>query len=298
LHAGDWVLAIGSPFGFDHSATVGLVSAVERPLQGTTAMRFIQTDVPLNPGNSGGPLFNTRGEVVGVNAQIFSLTGGFQGVSFAVPIDAARKAARQILNGGRALHGRIGVTAQDLDATLADALGLASPQGALVVAFQEGSPAADAGLREGDVVTAIDGRPVATWSDLSTTVAMHLPGERLRLQVWRERRVQSVEVTLDDAGGDLPAVEEPSHPDSADAGLRLQAPSAEGTRGLLVEGVSGRAARAGIEPGDVVLAIDGRPADSIAAADAAVGAQAVAVLVQRGTERRYLALPPTRSAAR
>ena len=295
LRSGDWVLAIGSPFGFDHSASAGLVSAVDRAIP-DEPLRFIQTDVPLNPGNSGGPLFDAHGEVVGINAQIFSITGGFQGISFAVPIDLVRQAAQQIVASGRALHGTLGVTTQDLDATLAVAFGLGAPDGALVVAVQDGGPGAKAGMREGDVVISADGRDVTSSGDLSTTVALRRPGDRLLLRLWRDGRAISVLVDLGDGSDDRHGIQVAVQGGNESPGLRLQRIQAHGTgasqRGLLVEGVSGRAARAGIRPGDILLAVGGQPADSVDNASAAFGPQPIAVLVQRGQERRYFALPP------
>jgi serine protease Do len=301
VRTGDWVMAIGSPFGFEHSATAGLVSAVARAVPGNPAVRFLQTDVPLNPGNSGGPLFDVRGHVVGINAQIFSLTGGYQGVSFAIPIDLAAQVARQILATGYARHGTLGVSAQELDASLAMAFGLASPGGALLAQVEDGGAAAQAGLRAGDLVLAIAGRQVFDCADFSAAVAAHLPGERLELQVWRSGVRQAVGVVLGDGSVDPPAQAAAASSANDGHGLSMRplqpqdSPAAE--RGLMVDGVSGRAERAGLQPGDILLAIDGRVVESVEEAGAALGERPVALLVQRGRERRFIALPPVRPAS-
>jgi serine protease Do len=299
LRPGDWVLAIGSPFGLQSSVTAGLVSALQRPLPAETAVRFIQTDVPINPGNSGGPLFNTRGEVVGINSQIYSLSGGYQGVSFAIPIDVAQRAGRQILATGHADHAGLGVTAQDMDASLATAFRLGRPDGALLAVVTEGGAAAHAGLRSGDVVLAVDGKPVAVSGDLSSSVAMHLPGDRVSLAVWRDGGRQDLQVTLGQAAGkEAPAADVASaKPDSVGLELRPLRPQdgAPVDHGLLVEAASGRAAQAGLEPGDIVLRVDGKPADTPSSVRAALGGRPVALLVQRGLEQQYVALPAARS---
>jgi serine protease Do len=200
LRAGEWVLAIGSPFGFENTVTAGLVSALGRSLSADGAVPFIQTDVPINPGNSGGPLFNTRGEVVGINSQIYSLSGGYQGLSFAIPIDVARHVQQQILATGHAAHARLGVTVQDVDAKAAAQLQLASPQGALLVEVDPRGPGGHGGLRNGDVVLGIDGQPVAASGDLSATIAMHLPGDVVSLLVWRDGRRRELKLTLGEDG--------------------------------------------------------------------------------------------------
>ena len=203
LRAGEWVLAIGSPFGFENTVTAGMVSALGRSLPDDGAVRFIQTDVPINPGNSGGPLFNARGEVVGINSQIYSMSGGFQGVSFAIPIDVAKRVQEQIVATGHAAHARLGVTVQDVDAPLATAFKLAKPAGALIAQVQQGGPASRAGLQPGDVVLRIDDQPIVASGDLSSTVAMHLPGDRVSLAVWRHGAQRRIEATLGD-GSDHP----------------------------------------------------------------------------------------------
>ena len=254
LSVGDWVLAIGSPFGFDNTVTAGVISAKGRSLADDGAVQFLQTDVAINPGNSGGPLFNGRGEVVGINAQIYSRTGGFQGLSFSIPIDTALKVKDQILATGHASHGRLGVSAQEVDQGLADAFRLMRPMGALVSDVQPGSAGARAGLVPGDVVLALDGQPINAAGDLSTAVTMATPGQRLALDVWRDGRSPPIQVTLGDA--DQPKPDEPADaqramPQVPALGLALRPLLPEerraigATGGLLLDSVAGPAKAAG-----------------------------------------------------
>ncbi len=299
LRAGEWVLAIGSPFGFENTVTAGVVSALGRSLPQDGGVRFIQTDVPINPGNSGGPLFNARGEVVGINSQIYSRTGGYQGVSFAIPIDIAQRVEQQIVATGHAAHARLGATIQDVDAKLAASFKLAKAEGALVSDVQPGSPAAGAGLAPGDVVVQIDGKPIVASIDLSATVSMHAPGDKVALKVWRDGAPRDVQVSLGDAGelnvastaqGDARAT--PAGPlGLALRALRPQEQRQSGTPGgLLIEGVSGRSAMAGLQPGDLLLGINGKPVDSVQAARAALAGagRSIALLVQRDQDKIYV----------
>ena len=301
LRAGEWVLAIGSPFGFENTVTAGIVSALARSLPDDGAVRFIQTDVPINPGNSGGPLFNAHGEVVGINSQIYSRSGGFQGVSFAIPIDVAQRIEQEIVATGHATHARLGVTVQDVDASLAASFRLAKPQGALISSVEPGSPAARAGLKPGDVVLQIDGKPVVASGDLSSTVAMHAPGNKVALELWRDGAPRQVQVALADAGERTTAQENHDHAAAIQADalglvLRPLEPAERrqaGTQGgLLIEDVSGRAAMAGLQPGDLLLGINGKPVDSIATVRAALAGagESIALLVQRGQETVYVPL--------
>ena len=196
LQVGDPVLAIGSPFGFEQTATQGIVSAKGRSLPGDSAVPFIQTDAAVNPGNSGGPLFDGSGAVVGINAQIYSQSGGYQGLSFAIPINVALKVKDQILATGRAEHARLGVSVQDLNQALAESLGLSRPDGALIVQVGEGSAAAAAGLKPGDVVTAVDDQPMVRAGDLSGRISMAKPGDTVGLTVWRDKAARRVAVKL------------------------------------------------------------------------------------------------------
>src|SRR5580704_1027881 len=196
LKPGQWVLAIGSPFGFENSATAGIISATSRSIPGENAVPFIQTDVAVNPGNSGGPLFNMNGEVIGINSQIFSRTGGFMGVSFAIPIDVARNVEEQLIKTGRVVRGRIGVTIQDVNAQLAESFGLDRPRGALVAFVEKDGPAAHAGLAAGDVILAVGGRLIERYGELSGAIAAMKPGADAQLAVWRNGREQSINVRV------------------------------------------------------------------------------------------------------
>ncbi|HWI14055.1 MAG TPA: DegQ family serine endoprotease, partial [Burkholderiales bacterium] len=196
LRVGEWVIAIGSPFGFENSVTAGIVSAKGRSLPQENFVPFIQTDVAVNPGNSGGPLFNLRGEVVGINSQIYSRTGGFMGLSFAIPIDVAQDVANQLKTAGKVTRGRIGVVIQPLTRELADGFGLKNPQGALVNSVEKGGPAEKAGIEAGDVILRFDGKPVSSSEDLPRMVGSTKPGTRVPIQVWRNKAARDVQVTV------------------------------------------------------------------------------------------------------
>ncbi len=186
LRVGEWVLAIGSPFGFENSVTAGVVSAKGRSLPDDSYVPFIQTDVAVNPGNSGGPLFNSRGEVVGINSQIYSRSGGYQGVSFAIPIDLAINIKDQIVATGKASHARLGVTIQEVNQTLADSFKLDKPEGALVSSVEADGPADKAGLKAGDVIRKVNGQAIVSSGDLPALIGQSAPGEKVTLEVWRE----------------------------------------------------------------------------------------------------------------
>ncbi|RFO97452.1 peptidase [Rhodoferax lacus] len=264
LQVGDPVLAIGSPFGFEQSATQGIVSAKGRSLPGDAAVPFIQTDAAVNPGNSGGPLFDASGAVVGINAQIYSQSGGFQGLSFAIPISVALKVKDQILASGHAEHARLGVSVQDLTQGLASSFGLSQPDGALVAGVDPKSAAADAGLQPGDVITEVNGEAVQRSGDLSSRIGQALPGETVRLKVWRDGAAKMLTVKLGRAqepGNSTASTAE--HTGPGGLGLRLRPLTRDELNatqlkaGLLIEGVQGPAASAGVQPGDVLLAING-----------------------------------------
>ena len=196
LEVGDPVLAIGAPYGLEQTATQGIVSAKGRSLPGDAVVPFIQTDAAVNPGNSGGPLFDGTGAVVGINAQIYSRSGGFQGLSFAIPIDVALKVKDQIVATGKATHGRLGVTVQDLNQSLADSFGMKRVDGALISNVAPGSAAADAGLKSGDVITEVNGEPVLRSGSLSSLIGLSAPGERVKLKVWRDHAERTIEAKL------------------------------------------------------------------------------------------------------
>src|ERR1700756_4182751 len=196
IKPGQWVLAIGSPFGFENTVTAGIISATSRSLPSDNYVPFIQTDVAVNPGNSGGPLFNMAGEVIGINSQIFSRTGGFMGLSFAIPIDVARNVEDQLVKTGHVVRGRIGVTIQDVNAQLAESFGLDRPRGALVSSVEKDGPAARAGVAPGDVILAVDGRPIERYGELSSQVAAMRPGADANLALWRNGKEQTVSVKV------------------------------------------------------------------------------------------------------
>jgi serine protease Do len=298
--AGDWVLAIGSPFGFENSVSVGVVSAKGRTLPGETYVPFIQTDVAVNPGNSGGPLFNLAGEVIGINSQIYSRSGGYQGLSFAIPIDVALRVKEQIVATGKASHARLGVTVQDVNQALAQSFGLKRAEGALVSTVQPGGAAARAGLQPGDVVLKFDGKPIGSASELSAQVGQTAPGTRARLEIWRRSESKEVVATLGTApaDSDRQAAAQGQGPAKDRLGLAVRPLTPEERKeakvdggGLLVQDVDGAAARAGMQPGDIVLLADGRPVRSAEELRSAVASRSnVALLVQRGEARVFVAL--------
>jgi serine protease Do len=299
LRAGEWVLAIGSPFGFENTVTAGVVSAKARSLPDDSAVSFIQTDVAVNPGNSGGPLFNARGEVVGMNSQIYSRSGGYQGVSFAIPVDVAIRVKNQIVATGKVQHARLGVTVQEVNQALADSFRLDRPEGALIASVEKGSPAEKAGLQPGDVVRNANGQAIVASSDLSALVGLSTPGDRVRMEVWRQGRRMDVTAQLAAAADKFEKAEGPGG-ETRTAGGKLglslrpldetEKRLASVASGLLVEDVSGPAARAGVQPGDVVLAVNGTPAKSVeqVRATAAASEKSVALLIQRGGEKIFV----------
>jgi serine protease Do len=289
LQVGEWVLAIGSPYGLDSSVTAGVVSAKGRSLPGDQ-VPFIQTDVAVNPGNSGGPLFNTRGEVVGINSQIYSQTGGYQGLSFAIPIDVAVRIKDQIVATGKV---------QDVGQGFADAFKLESPDGALVSNVERGGAADRAGIKPGDVIRKINGQPVVASSDLTGVVSVARPGEKMSLDVWREGRIVQLNATLANAN-DKP---EPGSRDNlasldkgAKLGLALRPLDPMERRqsgipsGLVIEDAGGPAQAAGVQPGDVLLSVNGRPVSSVEQVREVVGksSKSVALLIQRGDDKIFI----------
>ena len=306
LKPGQWVLAIGSPFGFENSATAGIISATSRSVPGENYVPFIQTDVPVNPGNSGGPLFNLAGEVIGINSQIFSRTGGFMGVSFAIPIDVARNVEEQLIKNGRVVRGRIGVTIQDLNAQLAESFGLDRPRGALVSSVEKDSPAAKAGVQPGDVILGVGGHPIEHYGELSGAIAAMKPGADATLQIWRGGREQNIDVRIAElkeqpvAAANQPAPAPRSAASRASAlGLTVRPLTAAEQKqagvpqgGLVVEEVSGPAASAEVEPGDVILGVNGKRVHSVQELqDAAKAAgKNVALLIQREEAQIFIPL--------
>ena len=297
LEVGDPVLAIGAPYGLEQTATQGIVSAKGRSLPGGAVVPFIQTDAAVNPGNSGGPLFDGGGAVVGINAQIYSRSGGFQGLSFAIPINVALRVKDQIVATGKATHGRLGVTVQDLNQSLADSFGLKHVDGALVSSVAPDSAAAAAGLRAGDVITELNGEPVSRSGVLSSLIGLAAPGERVKLKVWREHAERTVEARLggaDDADKLVAGAQAPSERGQLGLALRALTPDekrqAHVDQGMVVENVTGPAARAGIETGDVLLAINGRSVQSLDEVKSVLNGKpkSVALLVQRDGEKIFV----------
>jgi len=273
LRVGEWVIAIGSPFGFANTVTAGIVSAKSREnLSGDPnldAVPFIQTDVAVNPGNSGGPLLNMRGEVVGINSQIFSRTGSFAGISFAIPIDYAFNVAEQLMKTGHVTRGRIGVGIQNVTKDLADSLGLGKAAGAAVSNVEEGSPAAKAGLEVGDVILKIDGRTVEGSADLSRTIRALKPGSKITLGIWRGGKPRDVAVTVAEFKDDETKAADSGKGRSKKAenkpgklGLAVTDLTADQKKalkvsgGVVVEAVEGSAAAAQIDVGDVILRVN------------------------------------------
>ncbi|MGK5024282.1 Do family serine endopeptidase [Janthinobacterium sp. RB2R34] len=297
LKVGEWVLAIGSPYGFDSTVTAGVVSAKGRSLPDDSNVPFIQTDVAVNPGNSGGPLFNTRGEVVGINSQIYSQTGGFQGLSFAIPIDLAGRIKDQIVATGKASHAKLGVTVQEVNQGFADSFKLATPEGALVANVERGSPADKAGLKSGDVIRKMNGERIIASGDLPAMVGIALPGDKISMDVWRDGKIVTLNVTLGNAA-DKVAEAAPEHgvAGKVKLGLALRPLQSDEKReagisaGLLVEDAGGAAANAGVQPGDVLLSVNGRPVNTVEQVRDVVdkSAKSVALLIQRGPDKIFI----------
>ncbi len=301
---GQWVLAIGAPFGFENSATAGIISATSRSVPGENYVPFIQTDVAVNPGNSGGPLFNMAGEVIGINSQIFSRTGGFMGVSFAIPIDVARNVEEQLIKTGRVVRGRIGVTIQDVNAQLAESFGLERPHGALVSSVDKDGPAAHAGISPGDVILAVGGHPIERYGELSGAIAAMRPGADASLAVWRNGKEQSVTVKVAElketaqrsARAGRPAEQGAGHAGALGLTVRPLTPQEKEqahTQGsLLVEEVSGPAQAAEVEPGDIILGINGKRVHSVQELEDAgkSAGKSVALLIQREDAQIFVPL--------
>ncbi len=308
LKVGEWVLAIGSPFGFENSATSGIVSAKHRSLPKENYVPFIQTDVAINPGNSGGPLFNLKGEVIGVNSQIYSRTGGFMGLSFAVPIDLAMQIVKQLKANGHFRRGWAGVTIHDVTRDLALSFGMKKLAGALIADILAGSPAAKSGLKVGDVVVEFEGRQIVMSADLPPLVGQTLPGTRARLGVIRGGHLQTVWLIV----AELPETHIPpqeqvtppaaSQPDSRDqTGLVLRDLNPQQRRrlgvnqGVLVAAIAnGPVYEAGVRSGDVILQINGMPMRGVADLKAYLiqipKNRPVPMLIRRGTNALFLAL--------
>ncbi len=299
LKSGEWVAAIGAPFGFDNSVTAGIVSAKGRTLPNETYTSFIQTDVAINPGNSGGPLFNLKGQVVGINSQIYSRSGGFMGISFAIPIDTAMNVAEQLKTDGKVQRGQLGVVIQEVTHDLAKSFGLDKPTGALVSKVLPNSPAAAAGLQVGDIIRGVNGKEIVSSGDLPVIVGSTAPGKEVKLQIWRQRAELEVGVTLGSSGDiSQSAAGKPEAEVSGagsenfnlpEAGLVL---SAEADGRIIIVRTDGAAARAGLQRGDVIREIAGMAVHSREEVSQAFakGGKNLPVLIQREGNTLFLAL--------
>ncbi|MGH8209096.1 MAG: DegQ family serine endoprotease [Steroidobacteraceae bacterium] len=305
IKPGQWVLAIGSPFGFENSATAGIISATSRSLPSDNYVPFIQTDVAVNPGNSGGPLFNLSGEVIGINSQIFSRTGGYMGVSFAIPIDVARNVEDQLIKTGHVVRGRIGVTIQDVNAQLAESFGLDRPRGALVSSVEKDGPASKAGLQPGDVILGVNSHPIERYGELSGSIAAMKPGSDATLQVWRGGKQQTVSVKIAELKEQPQTANAPTRKPGArqtdqatQLGLTVRQLEAEEkeqvqtTGTLVVEEVAGPAAAAGVQPGDIILGINGKRVKTVKELQdsAQTSGKNVALLIQREDAQIFVPL--------
>lgn len=305
LRVGDWVLAIGSPFGFESTVTAGIVSAKGRSLPQENYVPFIQTDVAINPGNSGGPLFNLAGEVVGINAQIYSRTGGFMGLSFAIPIDVAIDVADQLKTDGRVKRGRIGVVIQEVTQELAESFGLKEAKGALVNRVEKGGPAHEGGVKTSDVILKFDGKEVEKSNDLPRIVGETKPGSVVDVEVWRDRalvtiRIEVGEIPVDDSVAVIGKSEKKQDASNEveQLGLTVSNINLQDLRALELQGgvridkVSGAGQRAGLRPGDIILALNNDDIESVdqlkELMSKYVNARSVALLIQRGGASLYV----------
>src|SRR5580704_9522108 len=296
LSVGDYVLAIGAPFGLEETATAGIVSAKARSLPGDGAVPFIQTDAAVNPGNSGGPLFDASGAVVGINSQIYTNSGGYQGVAFAIPINLAEGVAQQIVKTGKVEHGRLGVEIQNVNQSLAESFKLSSPDGALVAQVVPDSAAARAGIKPGDVILKFNGAPIVDSGSLSVRLNATAPGEKATLDIMREGKPMNINVTIGSASSATVAKNGEAAPEGSHLGMKLrpltpdERSQAGVPAGLVVEESSGRAAEAGIQEGDVVLSVNGTPVNSVDQLKSLVHSHGdqVALLIQRGDTRIFV----------
>ena len=307
LKVGEWVMAIGSPFGLENSVTAGIVSAKQRDTG--DYLPFIQTDVAINPGNSGGPLINMRGEVVGINSQIYSRSGGFMGISFAIPVDEAMRVSEQLRATGRVQRGRLGVQIDQVSKEVAESLGLSKPQGALVRGVEQGSPAEKAGLEPGDIILRFDGKLIEKSADLPRQVGNTKPGTVSKLQVWRRGSNKELSITVGEFEPEKPAkkaaapAEKPASSQAAKfLGLMLsdltdaQKKELKLRGGVRVDAASDAAARAGIQEGDVILALANTETPTVQVLEALVSkldrSKPVSVLVRRGEWAQYTVIRP------
>ena len=297
---GEWVVAIGSPFGFENSVTAGIISAKSRSLPNEGYIPFLQTDVAINPGNSGGPLFNMSGEVIGINSQIYSRSGGYQGLSFAIPIDVAMKVEKQLVDHGKVSRGRLGVMIQEINQDLATSFGLEKPVGALVSSVEKDSPAEHAGIESGDVILKFNGKEIIHSSDLPPLVADLAPGSGATLEIWHKKHTKTISMKV----GEMNTTTANAESDGAakgKLGLAVRPLTSEERKradiandeGLIVEHVAeGPAAQAGIRPGDIILAVNGEKVGSIGKLRSLVdkGGKRLAFHIIRGDMKMFVAI--------
>ena len=295
-NVGDWVVAIGSPFGFDNTVTAGIISAKSRALPDEGYVPFLQTDVAINPGNSGGPLFNLNGEVVGINSQIYSRSGGYQGLSFAIPIDVAMGIEQQLLDKGKVSRGRLGVGVQSINQDLANSFGLKTPSGALVSNVEKNGPADKAGLEAGDVILKFNDQIIDRSSDLPPMVASIAPGNTVKMEVWRKNQIKTLNVRIAEMQTAMNAPKIAPDNKQPKLGVSVRPLTSQElaqahVQGLLVEEVGkGPAANAGIQPGDVILAVNGDQVTSVTQLQEKLvpNNKNIALLVMRGDNKIYV----------
>jgi serine protease Do len=302
LKVGEWVMAIGSPFGLDNTVTAGIVSAKQRDTG--DFLPFIQTDVAINPGNSGGPLLNLRGEVVGINSQIYSRSGGFMGISFAIPIDEATRVADQLRTHGRVIRGRIGVQIAPVTKEVAESIGLGQPTGALVQSVEGGGPADKAGVEAGDIITKVDGKTVEKSGDLPRMIGATAPGTQAKVQVFRRGTYRDLSIAVGEFEPDRPVrvANAPAPAQTSAIGLAVSDLNEARKRelkvrgGVVVDVADGAAARAGLREGDVILSIDNTEVSDSKQFNALVAKldrnRPVSVMVRRGEWVNYLVIRP------
>ncbi|MDQ3060183.1 MAG: DegQ family serine endoprotease [Pseudomonadota bacterium] len=309
LKVGEWVMAIGSPFGLENTVTAGIVSAKQRDTG--DYLPFIQTDVAINPGNSGGPLINMRGEVVGINSQIYSRSGGFQGISFSIPIDEAIRVSEQLRVSGKVTRGRIGVQIDQLSKEVAESIGLAKAQGALVRGVESGAPADKAGIEAGDIIIRFDGKTIDKASDLPRLVGNVKPGTKAVVTVFRRGATKDLPVTIAEVEADKPVrpasrgeAKPPVAGPAQALGLAVsEVPEAQKKElkikgGVKVDAVDGAAARAGLQEGDVIVSMANVEISSVKAFEAALGkidkSKPITLLVRRGELAQFVLIRPAR----
>lgn len=297
---GQWVVAMGSPFGLENTVTAGIISAKARRLDGDSYVNFIQTDVAINPGNSGGPLINLNGEVIGINSQIYSRSGGYMGISFAIPIDTALKVKDKLQQFGKVSRGKLGVVIQGMDKDLAQSFGLEKPEGALVNSVEQGGPADKAGLQAGDIIQQVDGTKIDESADLPRLIGNRNPGDSVKLKVWRNKAIRDISVKLGEQADERVTLSSNDEGSSAAPGGKLglvvrqinarEAQRAGIAAGLVVEQASGASARAGIRQGDVILAVSSQKVTTTEQLRRAIegAGKTIPLLIQRGDVQQYV----------